>query len=120
VDGSDNWLDGQSDALSLAFNAEYLGKNGSNIDEWNMTTVLTNLDTSTIIQTISGVATDTDGSFATADQRLRLIPASDMTSYEVAINVDSLSVAIPEPGSFACLAGLGALGFVALRRRRCR
>ncbi len=47
--------------------------------------------------------------------------AQDLTGQDPALAIDNLSFsAIPEPSAFAGLAGLGALGFAALRRRRAR
>lgn len=112
IDGSDNWLDGQSDALSLTFDAVYLGS-----DMWQQTTTLTNTNTSTVVTSTTQTTTDTDGSFAAANQRFRIIP-SNMNLYDVTSNVDSVSVAIPEPSTYALIFGAGALGLIIARRNR--
>lgn len=65
----------------------------------------------------SYVATATgSGYFAGVRSRL---PVPSLAASPTTIQVDSFSVgAIPEPSSFAAIAGLGALGGVASRRRR--
>jgi hypothetical protein len=73
-------------------------------------------DDSVVMTATGGV---TNASVANASQLyagfINYVPALATTT--AIVGADNFS-AVPEPGSFAALAGLGALGFVAARRRR--
>ena len=113
LDESNLWTDGQSDELLLSFSAVHLGA-----DNWEESVSLTNLSTSTVIVSQTRTIVDADGSFALQSGHFLQMNDDRMQIEEVAVVIDSLSLAtVPEPSVFALLAGLGGLGLVLYRRR---
>lgn len=117
VDGSNLFTDGDSDNLRLEFSAALTGTSGAG-DEWSADLTLTNLDTTTVLSTVSITLLDENGVFGANAHAFRFVP-SNMQSNDVEIRADSISVSeVPEPSAFALLAGVLGLGWVMIRRRR--
>ena len=112
VDGSNNWLDGSSDMLRLSYSYSHQGSN-----VWGVVTTLTNLTTSTQVASIASTFTD-NLTYTVSNKQFALLPENTYLA-PVTILVDNISLAaIPEPGSFALVAGAVMMGFASLRRRR--
>lgn len=86
----------------------FLGGDGSGTDTGTQSFDLTNV-------IAAGGAVDANGVIlATAGSTFQIGPATNPTFGTPALQIG----AVPEPSAFAALAGVMALGFVALRRRR--
>lgn len=113
VDGSGLWTDGQSNDLILSYTLT-----GDGANNWDHELNLIDAGDSSIISTITLSSTDTDGSFSAITQRFRFFPAN-MQVEQAATHIDSISLStVPEPSTFALLAGVCVLGFIAIRRRK--
>jgi hypothetical protein len=86
----------------------WLFDDGADITSVNFNTNSTNFVTGDYVVGQNGVAL---GRGDTAD-------LYELDAFYLGTTADSVLGAVPEPSSFAALAGLGALGFAALRRRR--
>lgn len=124
-------------ALSFKFMTAPVTQNGSRTWQWDYRVgnsgSFTSLTTGAYTDSGNGVWGATNVTFNSADLaalssvagtvQLRFwSPTGGITGTQNSYGIDDFSMsytAIPEPSSFAALAGLGMLGFCALRRRRC-
>jgi hypothetical protein len=112
---NDGYADNVSDQLRLILTNIYTGTPNS----FNTTVELYNVDTDTIVKTV--VMNGWESSFGYRDnpkqlrfdnQKLALLADAGATVFTIS------AVSVPEPSAFAALAGVFALGLVAIRRRR--
>lgn len=113
VDGSDNWSDGQSKDLILSYTLT-----GDGANNWSHSLQLLDAsDSSVISEIVNLAATDTDGSFSSLANQFRFYPESMQVEQQATL-INSIDLTtVPEPSAFVLLAGLLALGTIAVRRR---
>jgi hypothetical protein len=112
-DGS-GWTDAVSDSLQLVHSLVY----NSVLAEWTQTVTLNNLDTSTQVGTLARTFAEDDWSFRDADQVFRFDTGHMNRLDPAVLSVDSITVAVPEPSTYALMSGLVTLVGVLYRRRR--
>lgn len=117
VDAGNLFTDGVSDNLRLEFSTTLTGTSVAG-DEYSAVLTLTNLDTTAVLSTVSITLLDADFVYGANPQAFRFVP-TNMNANSPSVLVDSIDVAVvPEPSTFAFLAGLLCLGWVTVRRRK--
>lgn len=107
------WTDSVSDTLELSYSVSL------NAGIWTLSTSLSNLTASTVVDSFSTTVTQGVSNFADATNTFILASRQLHIAPNVVLEVDSTSVtAVPEPGVYALMFGALTLVGVLYRRRR--
>lgn len=110
---NDGYVNSTSDLIRFDFTSTYTGTGNL----FDTTLVVTNLNTDTVIGTVTHSGWDSANGYKTNPKQLDVNNARIGDFDATSISIESLSI-IPEPSAFAAFAGALALGLVVIRRRR--